>query len=204
MSELSRYFNEKNNPWNKPSDKYLKKMFDLEKYLPEYSSEKEGILLDSKDEFSLAKVLQIANSQLWIHEETRISDKYFNEYLWEYKEKISWAKVDTREDNWAWCAAFTSWCLRQAGYKWEITIRAKNFIKKEWKWHVAFKEWNNMVWWNQENQVSSIPIPFDKIVWYAVPKVSWLEVFKRPKSLEEIPDWAILAFDRGWNDTQYT
>lgn len=204
MTEVPRNIDEKNDTWKKYLDKYSEENFDLNKYLPEYSFEKEKILLDSKDNFSLEKVLQIAKSQLWIHEETRISDKYFNDYLKEYKEWISWSEIDTRKDNWAWCAAFASWCLRKAGYSWEITIKAKKFINQNWAWHVAFKEWKNMVWWNQENQVSSIPIPFDKIVWYAVPKISWLEVFKKPKSLEEIPDWAILAFNRGWSDTQFT
>lgn len=132
-----------------------------------------------------------ALKEIWTNEHTRWSewaDKYLS---WQNSAKIPW------------CAGFVNWCLKNSWFDncatWKLT--AKSFINWSWFWHVWVKLWNNILWWNQWNKVSVMPIN-KPIAWYAIPTQKWLEMhnFNDPKenkvSINEIPNGAIIVFDR--------
>lgn len=163
----------------KMNDKWEVK-FDLnEKWLPEW--------LDSMP--GLEKFRQIALSQLWTTEHNWWANKYFSEtWFW---------NIDAR--NTPWCAAFVNRCLKMSWFEWTHSMAAKSFIKWEWFGHVWIKLWDKILWWNQWNKVSLGRIN-KPIVWYAIPTENWLEIHKPVWNPNEIPDWAIIVFDRTKKD----
>ncbi len=131
------------------------------------------------------KFTKIALSQLWVNEFDWWADKYFSG-IWQWN-------LNSRDNP--WCGAFVNWCLKQSGYPTTWGLSAKEFIWETWYGHVWIKLWNKLLWWNQWNKVSLMNIN-KPIVWYAIPTENWLKVQKPAWNLSEIPDWAILVFDR--------
>ncbi len=135
-------------------------------------------------ETSLEKFTQIALSQLGTTEFNWWADKY-----------LSWHWKWLNSRNTPWCAAFVNWTLTQAWYKWTWWLSAKEFIWESGYGHVWIKLWDKLLWWNQWNKVSLMNIN-KPISWYAIPTPEWLKVVKPAWDKKDIPDWAILVFDR--------
>lgn len=142
---------------------------------------------------SLQKFIDIALSQVWIHERTWAANKYFSEaWFW----RISAAKVP-------WCAAFINWVLMKAWYPWTKSLAAKSFIKWAWLGHVWIKVWDKMVSWNYWNKVAISKLP-SWIIGYAIPTESWLKIFKwKDFDRKNIPDWAIVVMWRTKKQKHY-
>lgn len=135
---------------------------------------------------SLEKLIKIATSQLWVNERNWWADKY----LW-------WL------DSWdiPWCAWFVNWVLEQSWYPsiiWGRKFSSRAFLWEEWFWHVWIKLWNKILWWNQWDEVSAVSIS-KPIIWWVMPENVWnMEKTNRwwIFNLKEIPDWAIIVFNR--------
>jgi len=144
---------------------------------------------------SLEKVIAILKSQLGVHESTWAADKYFNETWY----NLSAAQVP-------WCAAFVNWVVKEAWYQWTWSNLAKSFIGWTWYWHVWFKLGNKILWWNQWNCVSINNIN-KPIVWWVMPENIWneSETHKNwPYTPNDVPDWAIIVYDRNTRNKRYS
>jgi len=145
----------------------------------------------------LKKALNAAMWQLWVHENSWKADKFLHD-IWH-------SNLNARTTP--WCAAFVNWSLKQWGIEQNWSLSAKSFINEWWKWHVWFKVWDQLLWWNQSNRVSLKPLHLNKIKWYYLPYwENWekgKQIIKRwEKGFDQnkIPDWAIVVFDR-WKNT---
>jgi hypothetical protein len=81
------------------------------------------------------------------------------------------------------------------------SLASQSFIKWAWKWHVWFKVWNQLLWWNQSDMVSLKPLNLDKVQWWVMPDNRW-EIHRKWDSdfdKKNIPDWAILVFTSSKN-----
>lgn len=129
----------------------------------------------------MQEVVKVASAQIGIHENTWQANKFLN---WRNARKIPW------------CAWFVNWCLQQTGHSWTWSDLAKSFINWSWFGHVWFKIWDKILWWNQSNKVSLMPIN-KPIVWRSLPKKGWgFEIHKPAWDVSKIPEGAIIVFDR--------
>lgn len=145
-------------------------------------------------ESSLKKLIQIATSQLWVREWNWWADKYLG-------------GLDS--DKIPWCAWYVNWVLKQSWYpsiSWWREFSSKALIWEEWYGHVWFKMWDKIVWWNQWDKVSVIKIN-KPIVWWVMPENVWnMEKTNKWRTFnpKEIPDWAVIVFDRKVKNKQYS
>ena len=142
---------------------------------------------------SIKKVLEVWMSQIWVNERDGSADKYLQE-IWHKWRKSAW------NEN-AWCAAFVNWTLKKSWMDYNSSLASQSFINWSWKWHVWFKIWNQLLWWNQSDMVSLKPLNLDKVEWWVMPDNRW-EIHRRWESTfnqNKIPDWAILVFSSSKN-----
>ncbi len=98
-----------------------------------------------------------------------------------------------------WCAWYVSYVLKEAGYNITPTLSSRAFLWETGKWHVAFYAWNNqMLWWNQSNQVSLAPIR-KEVRWWIMPED--LEAWREPNRWWTPEVGAIIVFARWSADT---
>ncbi len=136
----------------------------------------------------LDKIIELAKSEIGTNEKDNSADKYFKEL---------WYKHDSKKVP--WCGAFVSWTLMKAGFPIpKNDLSAKAFIDESGKWHVWIKVADKIVSWNYWNKVSSDTMDSidKKIVWYAIPTVSGLEIHKEKIKFDDIPEGAVVVFDR--------
>ena len=139
----------------------------------------------------LTKVIALAKSEIGANEKDNSADKYFREL---------WYKYDSKKQP--WCGAFVSWTLMKAGFSIpKNDLSAKAFIDESGTWHVGIKvEWK-VVSWNYWNKVT-----FDEInrpiKWYAIPTLTWLDIHKESIKFEDIPEGAVVVFDRNKKRSQ--
>ena len=137
---------------------------------------------------SIRKVLEVAMSQVWVNEMDGSADKYLQE-IWHTWRRSAWDKN-------AWCAAFVNWTLMKSWMDYNSSLASQSFINWAWKWHVWFKVWNQLLWWNQSDMVSLKPLNLGKVKWWVMPDNRW-EIHRRGDNWfdqNKIPDWAILVF----------
>ncbi|MDD3793747.1 MAG: hypothetical protein PHI37_02960 [Candidatus Gracilibacteria bacterium] len=135
-------------------------------------------------ETSLEKFTQIALSQLGTSEKNGGADKYLSGY-----------GNGLNSRNTPWCAAFVNWTLTQAGYKGTGGLSSKEFIGESGYGHVGIKLGDKLLGGNQGNKVSLMNIN-KPISGYAIPTSEGLKVVKPAGDKKDIPDGAILVFDR--------
>lgn len=141
------------------------------------------------------RVKQIALSELGTTEHDGSANKYF----WF---NARYSHLDAR--NVPWCAAFVNWTLAKAWVNGTDSLAAKSFIGSEWFGHVGFKVWNKILWGNQGNRVSLMPIN-KPIVWYAIPVEGKLEIHRwAVDNPSTIPEWAIIVYDRSSSQKQFS
>lgn len=136
----------------------------------------------------LEKVIELAKSEIGTNEKDDSADKYFREL---------WYKHDSKDVP--WCGAFVSWTLMKAGFPLpKNDLSAKSFINDEGLWHVWIKVADKIISWNYWNKVSTDTIDKinKKIVWYAIPTSSGLQIHKENIKFEKIPEGAVVVFDR--------
>jgi hypothetical protein len=145
----------------------------------------------TSDKPQLEKVIQLAKSEIGTNEKDNTADKYFREL---------WYKYDSKKVP--WCGAFVSWTLMKAGFPIpKNDLSAKAFINEWWLWHVWIKvEWK-VVSWNYWNKVATDDIN-KPIQWYAIPTPSGLEIHKGNIKFDEVPEGAVVVFDRNSKRTQ--
>ena len=141
----------------------------------------------------LERFTQIALSQLWTSEHTGEADKYFRE--------TGFGNISAK--NTPWCAAFVNWTLKKAWYPWTWSLAAKSFIEGAGFGHVWIKVWDKILWGNQSNKVSLMPIN-KPIVGYAIPTENWLKIEKWVQDKKKIPDGAIIVYDRNSGHSQFS
>lgn len=141
----------------------------------------------------LERFTQIALSQIGTSEYSGEADKYFQETgFWNISAK-----------NTPWCAAFVNWTLKKAWYPWTWSLAAKSFIEWAGFGHVWIKIWDKILWWNQSNKVSLTTIN-KPIIGYALPTENGLKIEKWIQDKKNIPDGAIIVFDRNSGHSQFS
>ena len=138
---------------------------------------------------SIEKVLKVATSQIGVSEHWGWADKYLQE-LWHNR-------ISKWDEN-AWCAGFVNWVLMKSWMEHSSSLSSQDFINWHWKWHVWFKIWNQLLWWNQWDQVSLKGFNASAVKWYVMPGEP-NEIFRRWDAWfdqNKIPDWAICVFSR--------
>lgn len=134
---------------------------------------------------NLEKIIELAKSEVGTNEKDNTADKYFREL---------WYKYDSKKVPWCW--AFVSWTLMKAGFPIpKNDLSAKAFINEWWLWHVWIKVDWKVVSWNYWNKVATDDIN-KPIQWYAIPTASWLEIHKEKVKFDDIPEGAVVVFDR--------
>ncbi len=138
------------------------------------------------------EMLSKAMWELWTHENSWKADKYFD-----FNEKFK--NLNARSTP--WCAAFVNWALKEWWLPTNWSLAAKSFIQWSWKWHVWFKVWEQLLWWNQSNRVSLKPLNVNNVEWWVMPHKMNEIHGKWSKDFKNIPNWAIVVFGRGKNTT---
>ncbi len=139
----------------------------------------------------LPDILLVASGQIGTLEKNGDAAKYFLDAgFWNLNPR----KV-------AWCSAFVNWVLQKMGLPWTYSLSARSFLGQSGKWHVGFKDGNNILWWNQSNKVSSIPARyFPPVLGYVIPTPTGLQKFDmKGKTFADIPNGAIVVC---WRSTQ--
>ena len=136
------------------------------------------------------EMINMAMWELWTHENSWKADKYFD-----FNKKFE--NLNARDTP--WCAAFVNRALDKNGLIWTQSLASKSFIQWAWKWHVWFNVWGQLLWWNQSNRVSLKPFNTDNVEWWVMPHK--MNEINRTRPFTNIPDWAIVVFNRGKNTT---
>jgi hypothetical protein len=133
----------------------------------------------------LDTIIELAKSEIGTNEKDNTADKYFREL---------WYKYDSKNQPWCW--AFVSRVLMKSWFPVpKNDLSAKAFLEESGKWHVWIKVEDKVVSWNYWNKVSSDTIN-KKIIWYAIPTPSGLQIHKENIKFDKIPNGAVIVFDR--------
>ena len=137
-----------------------------------------------EDQKKLKLFIDKAVGELWNDENSWKADKYLKDF-WNLSSRTT-----------PWCAAFVSWTLKEASFNWKWSLSSKSFIGEWGKWHIWIKIWDKLLAWNQWNTVSTKPLNPGTIKWYVLPTDLSKHYKKWPFTEDNIPDWAIVVYDR--------
>lgn len=182
LTKTEKYFKGKINTNNKPQ---LISVWESEIKLVENRTIK---LPEAK---ILKNIVNTAKNEIWTSEKDGSADKYF---------KDLWYKHNSKKTPWCW--AFVSWVLEENNIPTpKNNLSARAFIGEGGLWHVGIKVDGKVLSWNYGNKVSLATIN-KQIKWYAIPTTSGLDIINKKVELSEIPEWAIIVYERNAKRTQ--
>ena len=182
LTKTEEYFREKITTIKKPDDS-ISGSWEKEKVVKDINVLPENIILEN--------IVTTAKNELWVSEKDGSADKYF---------KDLWYKHNSKKTP--WCGAFVSWVLEKNNLSTPTNnLSARAFIGEWWLWHVWIKVDGKVVSWNYGNKVSLATIN-KQIKWYAIPTSSGLDIINKKVLLSEIPEGAIVVYERNAKRSQ--
>jgi len=170
----------------------------------QYKKDFENLILHDEriqDKDMVFSLIKNAINNLWIHEKTRKKTKSADQYMRHLSTK---SLLDSAKNfllntaNFSWCGLFIAEILAISWFEKcipSVPEMATSYIQWSWNSHVAFKIWDYMLWWNQNDAVRLDKKEWDTVIlWYALPTKSGLIITKWEWiTFSDVPHWAIVV-----------